>query len=193
VQPLSTDVLTKAASTFVLGLVVGAVGTAMHRSVPPWGVVLCLLLVACAGLLSRSWGGGVALAGLAGGMFLSVTTLARSGPGGDVLVPARQGIGWVWVVGAAGVLVLVALAPRALFRDEPRGERPRTVAPAAGVEPVDGGAVGGEVRTVDGRLVGGEPRPFDGGPSEGAPTPADGDRVSGEPDDGSGARRGTAR
>lgn len=123
-QPLSTGVLTKAASTFVLGLVVGAVGTTMHRSVQPWGLVLCLLLVACAGFLARSWGGGVALAGLAGGMFLSVTTLSRSGPGGDVLVPAQQGIGWAWVVGAVGVLLLVAVAPRAMFRDEPRGERP---------------------------------------------------------------------
>ncbi|MFC4613797.1 hypothetical protein ACFO3K_03660 [Cellulomonas algicola] len=168
-QPLSTDVLTKAASTFVLGLVVGAVGTAMHRSVPPWGVVLCLLLVACAALLSRAWGGGVAVAGLAGGMFLSVTTLARSGPGGDVLVPAQQGIGWVWVVGAAGVLILVALAPRALFRDEPRGERPRPVAVTEGVETVDEGRGGGDARPVDGGVVGGEP------------------------DDGSGARPGTSR
>lgn len=135
-QPLSTGVLTKAASTFVLGLVVGAVGTTMHRSVQPWGLVLCLLLVVCAGFLARSWGGGVALAGLAGGMFLSVTTLSRSGPGGDVLVPAQQGIGWAWVVGAVGVLLLVAVAPRAMFRDEPRGERPPRVAPDATDDPL---------------------------------------------------------
>lgn len=171
-QPLSTDVLVKAASTFVLGLVVGAVGTAMHRSVQPWGVVLCLLLVACAGLLARSWGGGVALAGLAGGMFLGVTTLARSGPGGDVLVPAQQGIGWVWVVGAVGVLILVALAPRALFRDEARGERPRTSGPAEDLLPRDD-------RPVD--RVHGDSRAADGEPADG------------EPDGGSGARSGAAR
>ncbi|MDC7119974.1 hypothetical protein OMK64_00310 [Cellulomonas fimi] len=157
-QPLSTDVLTKAASTFVLGLVVGAVGTAMHRSAQPWGLVLCLLLVACAGFLSRAWGGGVALAGLAGGMFLSVTTLSRSGPGGDVLVPAQQGIGWAWVVGAVVALVAAAVAPRALFRDEPRGERPRPVPSGDVPEPrteqvaglVEGAPAAGTVSSRDG-------------------------------------------
>ena len=124
VQPFDPAVLVKAAATFGLGLLVGTVGTVMHRSVPPWGLVLCVLLVLGTGLLARAWAGGFALAGLAGGMFLSVTTLARTGPGGDVLVPGQQGIGWLWVLGALVALIAAALAPRALFRDEPRGERP---------------------------------------------------------------------
>lgn len=192
-QPLSTDVLTKAASTFVLGLVVGAVGTAMHRSVPPWGVVLCLLLVACAGLLSRSWGGGVAVAGLAGGMFLSLTTLARSGPGGDVLVPAQQGIGWVWVVGAAGVLVLVALTPRALFRDEPRGARPRTPGSAEDVSSPARLTTSDRPAGIDAPRTGTAARDAVPPAAGGGVDVVDTDPGSGESDDGSGARSGTAR
>ncbi|MFC0712327.1 hypothetical protein [Cellulomonas biazotea] len=39
-------------------------------------------------------------------------------------MPGQQGIGWLWVLGALVALIAAALAPRALFRDEPRGERP---------------------------------------------------------------------
>lgn len=104
----------------LLGLVVGAVGTVMHRSMRPWGVVLCLLLVLAAAVTARAWGGRPAWAGLAVAATATSWLLSVQGPGGDVLVPAHQAIGWVWLVGVPVACVVVALLPAALFDDRPR-------------------------------------------------------------------------
>ena len=50
---LTASALGKAVATLVLGLVVGAVGTVMHRWHQPWGVVLCLALVVAAAVTTR--------------------------------------------------------------------------------------------------------------------------------------------
>jgi hypothetical protein len=114
----------------LLGVLVGAVGTVMHRSERPWGVVVCLLLVLAAAVAVRAasdWRGALALLI---GLFGAVQVLSGRGPGGDVLVPADGAIGWVWTLGALAVGLGVALAPRAWFADVPL--RRRAAAPAAG-------------------------------------------------------------
>ena len=118
VQRLST-----AAAGLVLGVVVGTLGTVMHRSIEPWGVVLCLVLAFAAAVTARAWAGLVALAGYAVGLVVSVQLLSQTGPGGDVLVPDSQGIGWVWVLGSIVVTIVAGVLPSRLFSDRPRARR----------------------------------------------------------------------
>ena len=126
VQRLST-----AAAGLVLGVVVGTLGTVMHRSIEPWGVILCLALAFAAALTARAWAGFGALAGYAIGLVVSVQVLAQKGPGGDVLVPDGQAIGWVWVLGSIAVTILAGVLPRGLFDDRPRAPRQRPAGDAA--------------------------------------------------------------
>ena len=130
-RPLTAAVLGKAVVTLVLGLVVGAVGTVMHRWNPPWGVVLSLALVVTAAVTARAWAGWPTWVGYAGGVFFAVQAMSQTGPGGDVLVPAGQVVGWVWVIGSIGLALATGLLPARLFRDGSRGGRP--------TEPVDRG------------------------------------------------------
>ncbi|MDM7855660.1 DUF6113 family protein [Cellulomonas alba] len=116
---------------FALGIVVGAVGTVMHRSMRPWGLVICLVLVLTSAVAVRAWGGRRAWTGYAAALTATVWVLSTEGPGGDVLVPSGQNIGWVWMIGAPVVAVIVALLPAAVFDDRLR--------------PVRGGASGGAV------------------------------------------------
>ncbi len=115
-------------ATGLLGLVVGVVGTSVHRAQPPWGVLLALLCVVSAGVLARAWTGWTGMLALALGVFAAVSLLGGPGPGGDVLV-ALQPVGVVWYLGALAVLP-VALLPRRWFSDDPRA--PRT--PRSGTE-----------------------------------------------------------
>ncbi|ROS23075.1 hypothetical protein [Cellulomonas sp. PhB150] len=122
---LSLSTVVKAVLALVLGLVLGAFGTVMHRSIPPWGVVLALALVLAVGVLVRAWSGLLALLGLAIGVLVSVQVLSQTGPGGDVLVPAAgpgvqwAGLGWVWVLGSIAVLVVAGVLPQRWFVDPP--------------------------------------------------------------------------
>ena len=122
---LSAAVIGKALVVLLLGGVVAAAGTVMHRAIQPWGVLLALLLVLAGGFTARAWAGLVSLVGYAAGVFLVVQALSQVGPGGDVLVPGGQAIGWVWVLGAVAALVVVGLAPRRWFDDRPLPPRPR--------------------------------------------------------------------
>jgi hypothetical protein len=115
-------------ATGLLGLVVGVVGTSVHRAQPPWGLLLALACVLSVGVLARAWTGWVGLLAVALGVFAAVSLLGGPGPGGDVLV-ALQPVGVVWYVGALAVLP-VALLPRRWFADEPTERRRRAVRPA---------------------------------------------------------------
>lgn len=119
VQPFTGGAFVRAAVALVLGAVVGTVGTVTHRAIAPWGVVIALALVLAAGVAIRAWSGYVSLVGYAGGLFLLLQVLSQSGPGGDVLVPAGDSIGWVWIIGAALATGAAAFAPRRWFSDEP--------------------------------------------------------------------------
>ncbi len=117
-QPLTAAALGRAVGALALGLLVGAVGTVVHRAYQPWGMVGALVLVLSAAVTARAWSGWVTWVAFTGGLFLAVQVLAQHGPGGDVLVPAGT-IGWVWVLGSIAVAVLVAVLPRRLFVDRP--------------------------------------------------------------------------
>ena len=97
-------------------MLVGALGTVMHRSIQPWGVVVCLVLAFAAAITARAWGGLVALLGYAIGLFVSVQVLARRAPAATCWCPTGRPIGWGWVLGSIAVTVLVGVLPRALVR-----------------------------------------------------------------------------
>ena len=118
VQPLSAATLWRAAAALVLGLLAGMLGTVMHRALPPWGLVLCLLLVLAVVLTSRAWVGWFGYVASAGGVFLAAQVLSGRGPGGDVLVPGTDLWGWAWALGAVLVVGAVALVPRRWVEDE---------------------------------------------------------------------------
>ncbi len=136
VQRLPARAIGTTALALGLGVLVGALGTVMHRSIEPWGVVLCLALAFAAALTARAFGGYLALAGYAVGLFATVQLLSRSGPGGDTLVPDGQAVGWVWVLGSLVVTIAVGVLPRALFDDRPRARRAGSDA-AGAADPVD--------------------------------------------------------
>ena len=107
----------------VLGVVVGVLGTIAHRGHQPWGLVVALALVVSTGMLARAWRGWSAWAGYLVGLTVVVQVLSRTGPGGDVLVPAGAAIGWVWIIGSAGLALLVAAVPPRVFDRAPRPSR----------------------------------------------------------------------
>jgi hypothetical protein len=129
VQPFTGGALARAALALVLGAVVGAAGTVAHRAISPWGVVLALALVLAAGVAVRAWSGYVSLVAFAGGLLFVIQVLSQSGPGGDVLVPAGDTIGWVWIIGAMVMAGAAASAPRRWFSDEPVRRARRVRAP----------------------------------------------------------------
>lgn len=130
VQPLTAAVLGKAVLTLACGVLVGAVGTVMHRASPPWGLLGALALALTASVTARAWAGWVTWVGYLGGLFFAVQALAQTGPGGDLMVPAGEAIGWVWVVGSLVLALGVGLLPARLFTDGPAEPR-RTAGPAA--------------------------------------------------------------
>lgn len=99
----------------VVGAVIGVVGTAVHRAVPPWGLLLALGTVLAGGVLARAWAGWVGMLALALGVMTVVGLLGQGGPGGDVII-AAQPIGYVWYLGAA-VVALAGALPARWFRD----------------------------------------------------------------------------
>ncbi|MBT0992802.1 hypothetical protein KIN34_00660 [Cellulomonas sp. DKR-3] len=124
-QPMTPQAFVRAFVAFLLGVVVGTIGTVVHRAVTPWGVVAAIGLVLATAVTMRAWAGWPAFVGVAGGVFLAVMVLTQTGPGGDVLVPSGDNVndvwlGGVWLGGSMGALVLAALAPRRWFSDAPR-------------------------------------------------------------------------
>jgi len=132
VQRLSAGAIGSTAAALLLGVLVGTLGTVLHRSITPWGVVICLALVAAAAITVRAWAGFGTLVGYAVGLVVTVLLLTQRGPGGDTLAPDGQAIGWVWVLGSIAATILVALLPPRLFDDRPRA--PRTPSEPAAVE-----------------------------------------------------------
>lgn len=113
--------VTAAVSAVVLGVVVAASGTLIHRwetASLPGGLVLALAAVVLGAVVARALadGGGVALYGLAA--ILTSQTMTFFGPGGDVLVTAGP-LSNVWLLGVPVAAALAALTPRSWYADAP--------------------------------------------------------------------------
>jgi len=135
VQPLTPQSIVRALLAFLLGLLVGALGTVVHRGAAPWGLLAAVALVLAATVMVRAWAGWPAYVGIAGGVLLAVAVLSQTGPGGDVLVPVGDRVdapwlGYAWLGGSFAAVVLGALAPRAWFDDTPRPPRAIPTPPA---------------------------------------------------------------
>lgn len=107
------------AGATALGVVIGAVGTVLHRSSVPWGVTLCLAVVLTSAVLVRAWTGLGPVVGYAAGWFAIVQAMSLAGPGGDVLVPAGDDLGYVWGLGGMVMIGVAAFLPGRWFRDAP--------------------------------------------------------------------------
>lgn len=126
--------LTRWFAIFALGALVGAAGTALHRALLPWGVVGCLVLVGVSAVLARAWVSQIGLVAYGIGWVVTVQVLSLTGPGGDVLIPAGQVIGYVWIVGGLLMVAAAAFAPRRWFAEE-WAARAGGSAPAATASP----------------------------------------------------------
>lgn len=111
--------MARGAAVLALGGLVGAAGTAAHRAWVPWGIAACLALVLASGVLVRAWVGLAGLLAYGLGWVGVAQVLSLTGPGGDVLIPAGQAIGYAWLVGGMLMMAVAAFAPTRWFRDEP--------------------------------------------------------------------------
>jgi Family of unknown function (DUF6113) len=102
-----------------LGVLIGAVGTVLHRSTVPWGMALCLAVVLTSAVLVRAWAGLPGVLAYAVGWLTAVQVLSLAGPGGDVLVPAGDLLGYFWGLGGMVVIGVAAFLPSRWFRDAP--------------------------------------------------------------------------
>lgn len=111
----------------LLGVVMGALGTVVHRfGDESWylGLVLALALTVAAGVLARAWAGYGTLLGFGAGWVAIVQALSLTGSGGDVVVPAGV-LGMVWSYAGVALLAVVAFLPSSWFAEVPaRRDRP---------------------------------------------------------------------
>lgn len=105
-------------AVLLLGALVGAAGTVLHRAMLPLGVVGCLALVLASAVLARAWTGLVGLLVYGTAWVAVVQVLSLTGPGGDVLIPAGQVIGYTWIIGGMVMVAVAAFVPRAWFADD---------------------------------------------------------------------------
>lgn len=123
----------------LLGLVVGAVGTAIHRTLFdgfPLGLVLALALTLSFALTFRAWAGWPALIAMGLGWLIAVHGLSLLGPGGDVLVidPSAPvpfpSASVIWSYAGIALIVATALLPRRWFARESAPDESATLGSA---------------------------------------------------------------
>jgi hypothetical protein len=102
-----------------LGAAVGVAGTVLHRAAPPWGMALCLAVVLTSTVAVRAWAGLLPVVGYAVGWLAVVQVMSLPGPGGDVLVPGGDSLGYVWGLGGMVVIGIACFLPARWFRDAP--------------------------------------------------------------------------
>jgi len=113
----------------ILGAIVAIVGAIAHRSYPPFGIILSVLLVLMAVIFVRTWGGWAAVIAFAIPFAALSFVFARPGPGGSLLI-AGDSLGYAWLyAGAAAFVIACVVPPRLLGRGRPTlpatGEAPR--------------------------------------------------------------------
>jgi Family of unknown function (DUF6113) len=104
------------ACAVLLGVLVGVVGTVVHRQWAPWILLVALLTVAVAGVMVRAWVSTLGLVPYGIGWLVAVQVLATTGPGGDVLMPA-QAVSYAWMIAGMVMIAVAAFAPHRWFRD----------------------------------------------------------------------------
>ncbi len=98
----------------VAGLLVGVLGTAVHRAVSPWGLVLALLAALSGAVLARALAHGPGLAIYAGALLLVTQAMSQVRPGGDVVI-AGDGLGHTWLYGSVLTVAVAAFLPARWF------------------------------------------------------------------------------
>lgn len=98
----------------VTGLVVGVLGTVVHRAVPPWGLAVVLLTALSAAVLARALAGGLGLALYGGALVLVTQLMSQLRPGDDAIV-ASDGLGYAWLLGAVLMCAVAAFLPARWF------------------------------------------------------------------------------
>jgi hypothetical protein len=101
----------------LLGIVVATVGTGIHRVSPPWGIALAMIIVLSTAVMVRAWARAPGVIALGVAVALTVVTMSRLGPGGDVLV-TTEAVGYAWL-GSIMAVAAVAVLPRRWFSDDP--------------------------------------------------------------------------
>jgi len=94
----------------VLGGIVAVVGAVAHRGVPPVGVILCVLLVLLATIFVRTWISWLGVLAFAVPFLALTYVFTREGAGGSLLIPP-DGLGYGWLYGAAGAIVVASILP----------------------------------------------------------------------------------
>ena len=102
-----------------LGAAIGVAGTVLHRAAPPWGMALCLAVVLTSTVAVRAWAGLLPVVGYAVGWLAVVQVMSLPGPGGDVLVPSGDSLGYVWGLGGMVVIGIACFLPARWFRETP--------------------------------------------------------------------------
>jgi len=101
-----------------LGAIIACVGAVAHRSVPPFGVILSVLLVMVAVVFVRAWVGWLGVIALAVPFILLTTLFSRPGPAESLLI-AGDPLGYAWLYGSAGAVVITCILPARLLGGGP--------------------------------------------------------------------------
>lgn len=92
------------------GIVSATVGAVAYRSVPPVGLIGCVVMVLFASAFARAWLGWAGLGAYAGTWLVVTSLWALEGSGGSVLI-VQDGWGIGWLVGAAAAIIAVSVVP----------------------------------------------------------------------------------
>jgi hypothetical protein len=98
----------------VVGSIAALVGATAYRAIPPFGVVLCLVLMVVATIFARAWKDWGGIGVFAGAWAVVTYLLSLEGPGGSVLI-ATDRLGYVWLFGGMISVVVVCLIPRQIL------------------------------------------------------------------------------
>lgn len=99
------------------GLLTATVGAVAYRSIPPFGVVIAIVMVLAAAVFARAWLSWSGLGVFAGLWAMTTMVWSLNGPGGSVLI-AQDGLGVTWLVGAGVAIVIAAFVPKKLLVGE---------------------------------------------------------------------------
>jgi hypothetical protein len=94
----------------VLGAIVALVGGVAHRGIPPFGVILSVLLVLVATVFVRTWARWLGVLAFVI-PYLAITFIfTQEGPNGSLLI-AADGLGYGWLYGGAAAIVVASVLP----------------------------------------------------------------------------------